>query len=178
MTTSQREKRLLPVAAVGPVLLLAAAASEARGYETAQVVRADPIYRTARHAVPREECRFEQVAYRHQSGSATAPVVGAIIGGAIGNAVGTNKSSRRVGAVAGAALGGSIGYDVSRRHAHAGDVHYRTERVCSTVTEYREVSRIDGYHVTYRYRGNTYTTTMPYDPGKHLRVRVHVEPVI
>jgi uncharacterized protein YcfJ len=184
MRTRQRLKQVLPVLLLTPALVLAAAGADARGrgYDVAQVVHAEPIYRTVRHAVPREECHLREVAYREAGpgGGATAPVLGAIIGGAVGNAVGRNKSNKRVGAVAGAALGGSIGYDMSWRSAarHGEAVHYRTERVCSVVTHYQEVARVDGYHVTYRYRGDTYTTRMPYDPGKQLRVRVHVEPVI
>jgi uncharacterized protein YcfJ len=183
MTTRQRLMRALPVLLV-PVALFATGAADARGsgYDMAKVVRAEPIYRTVRQTVPREECRLVDVAYRDPGArpSTAAPVVGAIIGGALGNAVGNKKSNKRVGAVAGAALGGSIGYDIARRNAgHHGDVvHYRTERVCNVVNEYQEVSRVDGYHVTYRYQGRTYTTRMPYDPGRELRIRVHVEPVI
>ncbi len=163
-----------------PLLLAQAPGAEAgRGSDLAKVVRAEPIYRTVRHAVPREQCHLEDVrVHTARSGSAAAPVLGAIIGGAIGNAVASGKSNKRVGTVAGAALGGSIGYDMARRRAaEDGPVHYRTREVCTTVTTYREVPRIEGYHVTYRYQGRTYTTRMPYDPGKHLRVRVQVDPV-
>jgi uncharacterized protein YcfJ len=182
MIIERRLKQVIPLFLLAPGLVLAAGTAAARGYDMAQVVRSEPIYRTVRHAVPREECHLEQVAYRDAApaGRASAPVLGAIIGGAIGNAVGSNKSNKRVGAVAGAALGGSIAYDMSRRQTGrvSDPVHYRTERICTVVTEYQEVARIEGYNVTYKYRGTTYNTRMPYDPGRQLRVRVHVEPVI
>jgi uncharacterized protein YcfJ len=90
---------------------------QARGaYDTAQVVRAQPIYQRVSVKVPVEYCELQQVAERpRSSGPATAPVLGAIIGGAIGNAVGSGKSNKRVGAVAGAVMGGAIGYDMSRQ---------------------------------------------------------------
>ena len=32
--------------------------------------------------------------------------------------------------------------------------------------------RVDGYHVTYEFRGRQYNTVMSYDPGDHIRIRV------
>jgi uncharacterized protein YcfJ len=40
-----------------------------------------------------------------------------------------------------------------------------------------EEERIDGYHVTYRYKGEIFTTRLPYDPGDRLKVQVSVTPV-
>ena len=36
----------------------------------------------------------------------------------------------------------------------------------------------DGYEVTYRYKGERYKIEMPYDPGKRIKVRIQVSPVI
>lgn len=145
----------------------------------AQVVASEPLYETVAYSVPTEECRLERVAYHEPRGrSATAPIVGAIIGGAIGNAVGHKKRNKQVGTAVGAILGGSIGADIGRRNrAYHDDVRYATEEVCTLVHEEHVEDRITGYRVTYRYGGETYTTTMDHDPGDALPVRVRVTPV-
>ena len=38
-------------------------------------------------------------------------------------------------------------------------------------------SRINGYQVTYEYRGQQFTTLMNENPGPFVKVRVSVEPV-
>ena len=45
---------------------------------------------------------------------------------------------------------------------------------CRTVESMEQ--RTNGYDVTYDYRGHTYTTVMPRDPGNRIRLRVSVEP--
>jgi hypothetical protein len=37
-------------------------------------------------------------------------------------------------------------------------------------------TRVTGYRVTYEYAGRSYTSVLPYDPGRRLAVRVDVEP--
>jgi uncharacterized protein YcfJ len=147
-------------------------------YATARVVDVVPVYETVRHAVPTEVCRDERVPYRGADArrSSAAPVLGAIIGGAIGNAVGHEKRNKQVGAVAGAVLGGAIGYDLSRRGGDAAPAGYRYEEVCEVSHQYREEERIAHYEVSYQYGGEVYSTTLPYDPGRNLRVRVSVTP--
>lgn len=167
-----------------PTLLLPGLAFGATSYDRARVVGVDPIYETVSYDVPVEECRDERVRYsqpRHQRASATGPILGAIIGGALGNAVGHNKRNKQVGAVVGAVLGGSIGADISRnnRRGHdryERDARYRTEQVCNVAREVREEERLTGYHVSYVYAGETYTTRMQRDPGDSIRVRVRVTP--
>ena len=70
----------------------------------------------------------------------------------------------------------------SQRNAYRGDDRGRRERVvyeprCRTVDSSRYEQRIEGYDVTYRYNGQTYTTQMAYDPGTRLPVRVDVSPL-
>ncbi len=150
----------------------------------AEVVNVEPIVETITRTVPREECRQETVAYRDEyprahRRSATGPILGAIIGGAIGNAVGHNKSNKRVGTAVGALLGGSIGADISRQqrgYRSADNVTYRTEDVCTTVRDYIEEERVNGYRVSYVYGGQTYTTRMDSHPGDTIGVRVQVTP--
>jgi uncharacterized protein YcfJ len=148
-------------------------------YQYAEVLSSEPIYDTVSFTVPTQQCHQQTVAYREpQARSYTAPIVGAIIGGALGNAVGHSKRNKQVGTAVGAVLGGSIGADIGRRNqAYAGDVRYATEEVCSVVHEHRTEQRFAGYHVTYRYGGETYTTRLDHNPGSALRVRVQVTPV-
>ncbi len=170
MQTANRAKILPGVLA--SVLLISAGSALARGgYDHAQVVRVVPQYERVSYQVPVQRCEVQQVAYRTRSGSAAAPVLGAIIGGAIGNAVGHDKSNKRVGALAGAALGGSIAYDMSRQ------VGYRDQQVCTQVYERHEEQRLTGYDVTYRYQGRLYQTHTTSHPGDRIKVRVDVRPV-
>ncbi len=59
-----------------------------------------------------------------------------------------------------------------RRHYAIVELH------CEIQTEYHNEERIDGYNVTYRYRGRHFTTRMKRDPGRRIRVRVRVEPAV
>jgi uncharacterized protein YcfJ len=36
---------------------------------------------------------------------------------------------------------------------------------------------VDGYDVTYKYRGKTHHVVMPYDPGERLKMRISITPV-
>ena len=79
---------------------------------------------------------------------------------------------------------GSLGASVG---SHAGEYgggydrggYTRTEyqRQCETVDDYHVENHIDGYDVAYRYHGDVYHTTMPYDPGDRIAVDVSVRPV-
>lgn len=175
-------KRLALTAAVALCPLSALAGQGGRlaygsTYAEARVVEVVPVYERVRHDVPEEVCASEPVPVdRHAGGSSVAPIVGALIGGAIGNAVGHEKRNKQVGAVAGAVLGGAIGYDVSRR-GRSDSASYRYEQVCRVEHAYREEERVSHYEVSYRYGDEVYTTTLPYDPGDRLRVRVSVTPV-
>jgi uncharacterized protein YcfJ len=47
---------------------------------------------------------------------------------------------------------------------------------CRTVNDMQQ--RLTGYRVTYDWRGQEYTTFMRDNPGRDMRVRVSVEPVV
>jgi len=105
-------------------------------------------------------------------------LVGAIIGGVIGHQFGSghgNDAATAAGAIIGAAVGG----DIARHRDTSGykSTRYsRPVRRCETrYRDYRE-QRIDGYDVVYRYRGQTYSTRLPYDPGRKMKVRVDIRP--
>jgi len=75
-------------------------------------------------------------------------------------------------------VGAQVGQNMARRDGYNGGYERTTyEQRCRTVDDVRYDERVEGYDVTYRYNGRTYTTRMPYDPGNRLPVRVDVEPV-
>lgn len=164
---------------LGSAVMLSSVAC-ATSYDEAQVLRAEPVYRTVSYNVPTEQCHDEEVAYYEpeRRGSATPTILGVLIGGALGNAVGHHKVNKRIGTAVGAVLGGSIGTDIGR-HARAnqyGGSRYGTERVCQSVNEVREEEELAGYDVEYAFGGQVYRTQTRNHPGETLRVRVDVAP--
>ncbi len=152
-------------------------------YDYAEVVQAEPIYRTVERRLPIENCWTEQVRHERQQprdsgGSYLGPVLGAVIGGGIGNAVGHHKRNQQVGAAVGAVLGATVGHEITRDKTAGGgvDVYYTNERRCDTTYQVEAENRTVGYWVTYLYRGQEYRTRMDSHPGSRIRVRVTVEP--
>ncbi len=177
-SASPVRKALRAVILGGSVLLSGVAC--ATSYQEAQVLRADPVYRTVSHTVPTERCHEEKVSY-YEPGprrSATPTILGAIIGGALGNAVGHDSGNKQVGTAVGAVLGGSIGHDIGRRAqaSQTGVSRYGTERVCQSVNEVREQEELAGYDVEYAWGDQVYRTHTRNHPGETLRVRVDVAP--
>lgn len=52
------------------------------------------------------------------------------------------------------------------------------QRGCHLVEEDREVNRLAGYDVEYRYRGDVFISRVQEDPGDRLRIRVAVSPAL
>lgn len=152
-------------------------------YDYARVVRVDPIVDLVERPVSREECWDERVTYRepprYRSSRDRAPaVLGGIVGGVIGNQFGSGNG-RDAATVAGAALGYSLARDSQRRsgggHYHEGREVSRYEPRCETRTEYEREEQVNGYEVTYRYHGRSYTTVTDYHPGDRIRVEVDMD---
>ncbi len=147
----------------------------------ARVVRVEPIIRYVTVRVPYEQCWDEpQRAYSNRDASGSG-LVGAIIGGVIGNQFGSGRG-RKVATVLGAVIGGSLAKDAAlakaeRYGGNNGRDTYLVRR-CETAYEIREEERVDGYNVTYRYKGDTYMTRLPKDPGSRIRLRVRITPII
>jgi len=144
-------------------------------FDQARVINVEPIYTTVRVSVPREECYQEEVRTPvHHSHSNGTAVVGGIIGGVVGHSLGHGKTGATI---AGTILGAAVGKEAGRDRDHSYErVSY--EDYCTTHVNYRTEERLDGYNVTYRYKGEVFTTRMDNHPGKFLRVRVHVSPVV
>lgn len=140
-------------------------------YDYARVVDVDPIVHRVAVDSPQRDCWYEDRQVYAQPRSATPTVLGAIIGGVIGHQFGSGHS-RNVGTVAGAVLGASVGHDASARDA---GVETRSVQRCEVSTQRDWEERVDGYRVTYVYRGREYHTVMPYDPGNRVQVRVGMD---
>lgn len=145
--------------------------------DTARVTHVEPQYTTVRVSTPQRECRQERQ-YRSNSNqhqSYTTTIAGGIVGGVLGNQFG-GGNGKKIMTVAGALLGGSVGrdynYNKSRPHSS-----YDTVEQCRTVDRFHDERRNDGYRVTYRYNGKSYTTHMNSYPGKRIPVEVSVRPV-
>ena len=144
-----------------------------RYHDTARVVDVEPIYRTMHITRPREECWTEEVAYRRPTGDpALAALAGGVIGAIVGHQVG-GGSGRKVATAAGALIGASVGHGLSHRH---GEMAIGLDEHCHLTEEHHVEQRLQGYQVTYRYRGQTHVTHMAHHPGDYLELEVDVRP--
>ena len=140
----------------------------------ARVIDVDPQYE--RVNVPRQECYSEyepQSYYESEHRSLAGPIIGGVAGGLLGAQIGKG-SGRVVAAAAGATVGAIVGDRLGNRDRGRQVVYQQEVRRCRTVDQWE--TRISGYRVTYEYGGRTYTTVLPYDPGRRLAVRVNVDP--
>jgi uncharacterized protein YcfJ len=165
-------------------------ASNSVNYEYGTVLNSDPVFRTVRVSVPREECWESQRpasydgagSYSDHRGVGTTPaIVGGVVGGAIGNAVGHSKKNKQVGALVGAVLGATLGHTIAennRRRDEPATSGYSTREHCEIVRESHEEERVVGYRVRYEYNNRTYETRTETEPGDTIRLRVSVSPVI
>ncbi|MFL0810964.1 MAG: glycine zipper 2TM domain-containing protein [Agarilytica sp.] len=146
----------------------------------AKVKEVNPVYATIERQIPQKSCWTERSRREsRQHNSATSTIMGGIIGGAIGHSVGRGGDNKKIGAAVGTLLGASIGKDVGhnsrnqRRHPE-----YQNVERCET--HYRAVreEQLVGYDVTYQYRGEFYQTRTEEDPGKRMKVKISLSPVI
>ena len=156
------------------------ARSDRAVYDYARVISSQPMVNYVTVRTPVRECWEEMQYYTVDRGASQAQggaLVGAIIGGVVGHQFGSGRGNDAA-TVAGTLIGAAIGSESARSRQEG----YGIERVARPVerceTRYRShrEERIDGYRVTYRYRGQTYMTEMPHDPGRKIRVRVDVRP--
>lgn len=132
-----------------------------------------------------------------------AMLLGGLIGGLVGNRI-SDGGSRPVLTVAGAALGATIAGDLSRRqhgdrdpyggpayrdpyarpsyrNSYAGPAYRNHEpryvRRCTRTPGSAPARVVDGYDVTYRYNGQTFSKWLPEHPGSTLPITVSVSPL-
>lgn len=155
------------------LLALGSSAALAEQYDDYAKVRSvTPEYE--RVNTPRQECHSEYVpgpargAERSYGGSIIGGITGAIVGNQVGNGHG-REAATALGAITGAIVGdrvqNSSGYD---------DGGMREVRRCRSVDRWDR--QLTGYRVVYEYAGRQYSTIMPNDPGRSMRVRVSVDP--
>lgn len=170
------------------VCLLASAAMADAGayrtvavYDTAQVLSSQPVIRYVTVTTPERECWQDTQTYtvnQRVPGSGASTLLGAIIGGVVGHQIGSGRGNDAATA-AGAMIGAVVG-NQNAQQRYAGPVgateYSRPIERCTTRNSQHQEQRIDGYNVVYRYHGQKYSTQMPYDPGRTIRVRVDVRP--
>ena len=167
--------KVLLTASLAITCLPAWAGHREPGYDHAKVVSAVPVYETVRYPVDEQVC-WEEQAWRPQPHSVAPTVIGAIVGGVVGHQFGGGHGKAAL-TVAGAAIGGTIGYNVAQRH-HSGGPYPVAQTRCEIQRNWRTEERISAWDVTYKYRGGIYHTRMLEQPGKKIRVRVHVQPAL
>jgi len=144
-------------------------------FDYARVVDVQPRYRQIEVSQPVRECWDEPVYRTHKS--AGGMLAGGLIGGIVGHQLGKG-SGRRMATAVGTLIGASIGHEAVNGHRGGEEEIAGYEEHCKTHyrTSYEEV--VDFYDVTYKYRGKTYHAEMPYDPGKRIKMRIQITPVI
>jgi uncharacterized protein YcfJ len=166
-------------AARGPVEHAAAVHKIGGDEEYARVIRTEPHYIQSEFPAQREECWGEPLPYQqvyHAHYQSYAPI---ILGGAVDGAT-DNQSGEGSGAAGSsgvsAAFGASPGRSVVYRQSVAHPVYVTSQRPCDKVTDNQQERLVNGYLVTYQYRGQTYTTEMNELPGDRIRVSALPDP--
>ncbi|NOQ94479.1 MAG: glycine zipper 2TM domain-containing protein [Methylophaga sp.] len=141
--------------------------------DTARVTHVEPLYRTVRVATPQRECSPRSYRQNNHQKSYTSTIAGSIVGGVVGNQFG-GGSGKKILTVAGALLGGSMGNDLNYQSPSSSS--YSRGEQCHVTERYHQEERIDGYRVTYRYQGQSYTAEMDRHPGNRIPIEVSVRP--
>lgn len=151
--------RILAIAAAMALPSISAAATY---FEDAPVVRVTPIFE--RSCTP----SYTSPAYQEQAPrSRTAPVLGAIVGGALGNQVGDGRG-RDAATVAGAVLGYNLTRDVQEQNRYNERLRHSGTR-----SSYCE-ERVREYIVQFRTAYGLEEVTLPYHPGRTVRLRIEI----
>ncbi len=150
----------------------AVSASQAAEFEDyARVVSVAPQIEQINQ--PRQQCWIEQApAQPRQQRGIGGAIIGGLVGGLLGSQVG-GGSGQTAAAAIGAVTGAMVGDRVENNQPQAPAYSQQVER-CQMVDQWE--TRTNGYAVTYDYRGHTYTSILPYEPGNRIPVRVSVTP--
>ena len=183
-------KSLFLAAVVASAVAAPAVFAESFG-DRARVVSARPVLE--RIPVSREQCWNDRVrgyedrtVTRRDTGApiGAGTVLGAIVGGVAGHQVGNGRGNDAATA-GGAVIGGLIGNQIDRDNGNVrpGERVTEVQRVpvdrtverCKVIEETREATV--GYDVRYEYMGRQFTTRMPRDPGRFVRLNVDINAV-
>ena len=139
--------------------------------DTARVVRSVPHMQQV--TMPRQECQTVMVPTTQSNRTAAGTIIGGVAGGILGHQVGKG-SGNTAATIAGAVGGALVGDHLANQNSVAttGEQAVRECRMVNVVE-----SRPAGYEVTYTYRGKSFMTILPYEPGNTIPVRVNVNPV-
>lgn len=144
----------------------------------AKVLNVTPIYKYVTINTPTENCyRTRATHANYNDGNRGGRMLlGGIIGTVIGNNIGHGKS-RKATAVAGALIGSQIGGNIANKHDYSSQQTGYQQR-CNTQNVSETQRRVDGYNVTYRYRGRVMSTQTATHPGRRIRLNVNVSPIV
>lgn len=144
----------------------------------AKVINVVPIFKYVTINTPTERCYKERVSNTdyHDGNRGGRMLLGGLIGGVIGNNIGHGKS-RKTRAVVGALVGSQIGSSIADKNAYT-ERHTGYQQRCNTQNVSETRKQVEGYNVSYKFRGRVFTTRMPYDPGHKITLNVNVSPVI
>jgi uncharacterized protein YcfJ len=147
-------------------------------YEFDTVLEIRPLYREGKVSEPVRECWNEPVYHtRREHSSVGGMLAGGLIGGVVGYQIGGGRGNKTATAV-GTLIGAQMGHQAANGDGRVEKTNEAYQEHCKTRyrASYREV--VDGYDVIYEYRGREYQLVMPYDPGKHIKMRIEFAPVI
>jgi len=144
----------------------------------AKVVSVTPIFKYVTTNTPIEHCYRNRVINTdyHDGNRSGRMLLGGLIGGVIGNNIG-HGGGRKARAVVGALIGSQIGSRIADKHAYT-EQHAGYQQRCNTQNVSETRKQVDGYNVSYKFRGRMFTTIMPYNPGHRIKLSVNVSPVI
>lgn len=179
-------RKWMTTAAVLGALTATSALAGNRGatdYVYAKVVDVEPIVRHVTVQRPRQEC-WDEVVYEREPRQrplrvAGPSIAGGLIGGAIGRQFGSGSgrdAMTLIGALAGSAVASER---AARNQAYEAPSYARETTVerCEVVTERFTEERVEGYLVTYQYKGRRYDMRTVEPPGDRIRLRVSAVPV-
>lgn len=171
-------------------------------YDYGKVVKVKPVFNRGFDTRSRKKCIRNNFGhhgyYQHgnsqqnnyhgshkgQNNSKVLPTVaGAVVGGVIGNQLARNSRNQDLATVSGAVIGGIVGHEIAD-NAYSQSAHKRHHhgQECVSVQEYghyngnAETKKLKGYRVTYRYKGEKFTTFTRKHPGGRIKLEISVRP--
>ncbi|MFV2060518.1 MAG: glycine zipper 2TM domain-containing protein [Gammaproteobacteria bacterium] len=148
-------------------------------YSTARVINVEPIVKNVQISTPKKECWEEEISrpeYTHHNNNSGNVIFGGLVGGVVGNQFGHGRG-KTAATVVGSIIGAAVANDITKNNhtvTRSESVDYE-HRCRVTHTSYTE-ERIEGYWVTYRFKGEMFTNRFDKKPGKRLKIKVQVTP--